>query len=74
MLCFVDKFEIPDSFEILVDVFPENLFDETFGIWPDNTIVFKDGKFVMRGVINLDGSRNGQHTLDVEKLMESWKQ
>lgn len=61
-LLLKEKYQIPDEFGVYQDIYPENLFDESFGIWPDNLCVFKDSKLVFRGIINLDGTRNGSHT------------
>jgi len=54
-------------------VYPHNLFDENFGIWPDNMIVCKEGKFIWRGIINLDGSRNGNHTRSFKESIGKFK-
>lgn len=54
-------------------MYPNNLFDETFGIWPDNMIVFKECKFFWRGTVNLDGSRENSHSKVLEKHLDKLK-
>ena len=49
------------------------MFDETFGIWPDNMVVFKDCKFIWRGVVNLDGSRDKYHSKSLEDQLDKFK-
>ena len=70
---FKEKYDIPDEFPVLQDVYPNNLLDETFGIWPDNMIAFKDSKLVYRGVIRLDGSRDRSHSKYLEENINKYK-
>jgi hypothetical protein len=46
---FKEKYSVPEDLEILLDVFPQNQFDETFGIWPDNMVAFKGRTLIFRG-------------------------
>lgn len=70
---FKDKYNLPDEFPILQDVYPNNLLDETFGMWPDNMVALKDGKLIYRGVIKLDGSRDRSHSKYLEEHMDRFK-
>jgi Iodothyronine deiodinase len=47
---------------IFLDIFPENKFDVSFGAWPDRMIVLEKGRFVFRGLVNYDGSKNQKKT------------
>ncbi|CAD8087211.1 unnamed protein product [Paramecium primaurelia] len=67
------KYNIPDEFPIYQDIYPQNLFDESFGIWPDNLCVFKDGKLIYRGIINLDGTRKESHSKELEEWLDNFK-
>ncbi|CAD8092622.1 unnamed protein product [Paramecium primaurelia] len=68
-----EQYQIPDDFEIYLDIFPQNLFDETFGIWPDNMVIFKECKFIWRGIVNLDGSRDKYHSKLLEDNLQKLK-
>lgn len=57
-----DKYCVPDNLEIFQDIYPKNEFDESFGIWPDNMVAFSGKKLIYRGIINLDGSRENNHS------------
>lgn len=70
---FKDKYGVPDALPIILDVYPQNQFDETFGIWPDNMVAFKNGKFIFRGVICLDGSRQKSHSQQLLELLATFK-
>jgi len=39
---FKDKYNITSP--VLADVYPQNKFDESFGLWPDNMVAFQGKK------------------------------
>ena len=68
----IEKFKIPQEIEVLLDVYPANHFDESFGIWPDNMVAFDGRKLIFRGIINLDGGRDNHHSKELEIFMNSY--
>lgn len=70
-ILFKEHYQIPEELLVLQDVYPLNLFDESFGIWPDNLVVFKNSQLVLRGIMNLDGTRDYNHTQDLINNLQS---
>jgi len=66
---FETEFDIVEC-PILLDIMPNDKFDVTFGMWPDNMVAFKNGEFIFRGCIFLDGSRPVPHTIQLRNYIE----
>ncbi|CAD8101592.1 unnamed protein product [Paramecium primaurelia] len=68
-----EQFHIPKDLDVYQDQFPDNLFDESFGIWPFNMVVFKECKFIWRGILNLEGLKEKYHSKQLENHLQNLK-